>query len=98
VIRNETFRDGVCIEADVFDLHARTYTREELGVVVATRPMTDEEIRRYGPQPLDPTGAAATLNVVLGVWPIEHATNLTGYTADELRHEAEAWAVAGGDL
>ena len=46
--------------------------------------------------PLDPTGVIATLNVVLGSWPIEHAANAVGLTPADLVAEAEAWAAAQG--
>jgi hypothetical protein len=96
MIRNERFNtDGVCIAADVFDFNTRVYTREELGVVVATRPMTDEEIRQYGPQPLDPTGALATLLAVVGTLTVTDAANAVGLTPDDLVTEAQAWAAAG---
>lgn len=39
--------------------------------------------------------AGPTLNVVLGVWPLADAANAVGLTADDLVHEAEAWAAAG---
>lgn len=96
MIRNETFRDGICIYADCFDLTARVYQREEMGVVVATRPMTTDEWLTYGPQPLDPTGALATLLVVEGVLPIADAANAIGATPQQLIDEAEGWAAAGG--
>jgi hypothetical protein len=44
--------------------------------------------------PLDPTGVAATLNAVLGLWPLEDAANAVGLTPDDLVAEAEAWAMA----
>ena len=44
--------------------------------------------------PLDPTGVIATLNVVLGLWPIEDAANAVGLTPADLVAEAEAWAAA----
>ena len=44
--------------------------------------------------PLDPTGVIATLNVVLGLWPIEDAANAVGLVPADLVAEAEAWAVA----
>ena len=44
--------------------------------------------------PLDPTGVAATLNAVLGVWPLEDAANAVGLTPEDLVAEAEAWAIA----
>lgn len=53
MIRNEVWLNGVSTEADVYDLDATppTYTREENGVVVATRPMTADEITAYTPAP-----------------------------------------------
>lgn len=97
MIRNETYRDGVCIEADCYDLTTRIYTREEMGVVVGTRPMTTEEWLAYGPQPLDPLGALATLLVVEGVLPITDAANAVGATPQQLIDEAQGWAAAEGD-
>jgi hypothetical protein len=44
--------------------------------------------------PLDPTGVIATLNVVLGLWPIVDAANAVGLTPEDLITEAQAWAVA----
>lgn len=44
--------------------------------------------------PLDPTGVIATLNVVLGLWPIEDAANAVGLTPTDLVAEAQAWAAA----
>lgn len=52
LIRNETFNlSGVCIAADVIDLQAGTIAREENGVVVSTRALTDDERTRYTPAP-----------------------------------------------
>jgi hypothetical protein len=44
--------------------------------------------------PLDPPGVAATLNAVLGIWPLEDAANAVGLTPEDLVAEAEAWAMA----
>jgi hypothetical protein len=44
--------------------------------------------------PLDAAGVMATLNAVLGLWPVEDAANAVGLTPDDLVAEAEAWAVA----
>jgi hypothetical protein len=44
--------------------------------------------------PLDPAGVAATLNAVLGLWPLEDAANAVGLTPEDLVAEAEAWAMA----
>lgn len=95
MIRNERFQNGICIEADIYDLDAKWYQREEQGVIVFERAMTDDEIRQYGPQPLDTNGVIATLNAVLGVWPLQDAANAVGLTPQDLITEAESWAVAG---
>jgi hypothetical protein len=94
VIRNERYFDGVCVEADCYDLDTRTYTREEMGVVVVTRPMTDDEVRQFGPQPLDALGSLATLLAVESVLTVEDAANAVGLTPTDLVNEAEAWAAA----
>jgi hypothetical protein len=46
-------------------------------------------------QTLDSIGVIATLNAVLGVWPLADAANAVGLTEQDLINEAEAWAVAG---
>lgn len=95
MIRNETFTNGVCVEADIYDLDAHWYQREEAGVIVAERTMTAEEICQYGPQPLNETGVIATLNAVLGIWTLEDAANVAKVAPEDLIAEAQAWAVAG---
>jgi hypothetical protein len=52
------------------------------------------EHARTWKQPLDPAGVAATLNVVLGLWPLEDAANAVGLTPDDLIAEAQAWEAA----
>lgn len=47
MIRNEQYRDGVCVYAEVIDLDAGTLTVEESGVAVSSRPLTDEERQAY---------------------------------------------------
>jgi hypothetical protein len=91
MIRNETYANGVCIQADIYDLTARTYTREEMGIVVLTRPMTDAEWLTYGPQPLDETGALATLLVISGAVSLADAANAVNQPEQALIDEAEAW-------
>ena len=54
----------------------------------------EEHPDSVGAPPLDPTGVIATLNVVLGLWPIEDAANAVGLTPADLVAEAEAWAAA----
>ena len=44
--------------------------------------------------PLDAHGVAATLNAVLGMWPLDDAANAVGLAPEQLVAEAEAWAVA----
>lgn len=46
---DETWSDGVLVERDIWDLDTSTYTREENGVVVSTRPLTAEEITALTP-------------------------------------------------
>lgn len=94
MIRNEHFSNGVCIQADVIDLAAGTITREELGVVVSTRPLTLDERAVYGPAALDSVGALATLLAVRGVLSVTDAANAVGLPPDRLVSEAQAWAVA----
>ncbi len=49
MIRNETFRDGVCVEAEVIDLNAGTVTFEVDGKAVETRPLTPDEAAVFSP-------------------------------------------------
>jgi hypothetical protein len=44
-------------------------------------------------QPLDSTGALATLLVVQGLLEIDDAANAVGLTAESLTLEAQAWAI-----
>ena len=46
---------------------------------------------------LNTEGVIATLNVVLGLWPIEDAANAVGLMPADLIAEAEAWAAAQDD-
>lgn len=96
MISNQTFQNGICIEADIYDLENRWYQREEAGVIVSERAMTDDEVRRYGPQPLDATGALATLLAVLEIVPLEDAANAVRQTPEALVTEAQGWAAASG--
>jgi hypothetical protein len=96
-MRNETFRDGICIRAEIIDLDAGVYTLEVDGEIVESRSLTADEIRMYGPQPLDSLGAAMTLLAVTGTVTVQDAANAVGLTPDDLTHEAQAWAAAGGE-
>jgi hypothetical protein len=97
-MRNETFQNGICIRAEIIDLDAGTYTLEVEGQVVeGPRPLTTQERRQYAKPPLDPTGALATLLAVTGTLTVEDAANAVGLTPDDLTHEAQAWAAAGGE-
>lgn len=60
MIRNEEYRDGVCVAAEVIDLDAGTYTLEEFGTVTLTRALTADEIAAYTP-PAPVADPAATL-------------------------------------
>jgi len=95
MIRNETFRDGICIQAEVIDLEAGTYAFEKDGVTVeGPRPLTVDEVRRYGPQPLDAVGALATLLAVQQVVSVQDAANAVGLSEQDLVNEALAWGAA----
>ena len=93
MIRNETFQNGICFYADIYDLDTRWYQREEAGVIVAERAMTLDEIRMVSPKPLDATGALATLLAVESVLTVDDAANAVGLTPQDLITEAEAWSV-----
>jgi hypothetical protein len=94
MIRNETFQNGICLFADIYDLDAGTFQHEVEGVIVeGPRPLTLDEIRQYGPQPLDATGSLATLLAVESVLTVEDAANAVGLTPQDLINEAEAWSV-----
>jgi hypothetical protein len=94
MIRNESFANGICIRAEIIDLDAGTYMLEEHGQTVLARSLTAEERATYGPQPLDPTGALATLLAVLEVATVQDAANAVGLTPDDLIAEAQAWEAA----
>ena len=93
MISNQTFQNGVCIEADIYDLDRDLYQHEVDGVIVESRPLTIDERLKYGPQPLDATGALATLLAVEQVLTVGDAANAVGLTPQDLITEAEAWAV-----
>jgi hypothetical protein len=95
MIRNEIFQNGVCIQAEIIDLDASTFAFEKDGVIVeGPRPLTLDEIRMYGPQPLDATGSLATLLAVESVLTVEDAANAVGLTEQDLINEALAWGAA----
>jgi hypothetical protein len=99
MIQNRTFMpDGTLKERTIIDLDAGTFTREESGEVVESRPLTLEERQMYGPQPLDSTGALATLLAVTGTVSVEDAANSVGLTPEDLINEALAWSAAQGDV
>ena len=62
--------------------------------VDATGAITSQEAFEIPQQPLDSTGAFATLLVVKGVIGIDDASNALRLTPEDLTLEAEAWAVA----
>ena len=47
--------------------------------------------------PLDTIGALATLLAVLEIVPVTDAANAIGLTENQLKLEAQAWAIAGGE-
>lgn len=95
MIRNEKFLNGIVFEADIYDLENRWYQCEKNGVIVLEREMTLDEIRLVGPKPLDTNGVIATMNAVLGLWPLQDAANAVGLNPEDLIIEAQSWAVAG---
>lgn len=92
--RNETFLNGICIYAEIIDLDAGTFQREEHGVIVESRTLTTEERIKYGPQPLDATGALATLLAVEQVVSVQDAANAVRLSEQDLVNEALAWGAA----
>ena len=64
---------------------------------VEIKPISDDQLAalRYQPpavaQPLDAAGVAATLNVVLGLWPLADAANAVNQPEQALIDEAQAW-------
>jgi hypothetical protein len=96
-VRNETFQNGVCVYAETIDLTAGTVTTDDHGEVVSVRPLTDDERRQYGPQPLDHVGALATLLAVVDTLDVDDAANAVGLTAEDLVAEAQAWAMGQAD-
>jgi len=95
MISNQTFLNGICIEAEIIDLDAGTFQREVDNVIVESRPLTIDERLKYGPQPLDATGALATLLAVEQVLSVQDAANAVGLSEQDLVNEALAWGAAG---
>ena len=92
----DILRDGETqqtISKRTINLEANTFVLEEYGVIVESRPLTTQERQMYGPQPLDTTGALATLLAVESVLTVEDAANAVGLTPQDLITEAEAWSV-----
>lgn len=48
--------------------------------------------------PLDPSQVAVVLLVCKGILTLDEGVNVTGLPAEHLINEAEAWAVAGGNV
>jgi hypothetical protein len=89
--RNATTGDfGV----ETINLDAGTFQYEINGVIVESRLLTIEERIQYGPQPLDATGALATLLAVESVLTVQDAANAVGLTSQDLVNEALAWGAA----
>ena len=51
IFRNETWKSGVLVRAEIFDFDAGTVTVEEDGQVVSTRPTTVEDEAQFAPLP-----------------------------------------------
>jgi len=56
--------------------------------------LTHDEWTDVPYSPLTGHQITATLNAVLGVWPLSDAANAAGVSADHLIAEAQAWAAA----
>jgi hypothetical protein len=56
--------------------------------------LISEEVIPYVHTPLGPNGVFATLNAVLGLWPLQDAANSVGLLPENLIDEAESWAAA----
>lgn len=95
MIRNEDFKDGVCVRAEVIDMENFTFSIEEYGQITMVRALTNEEILKYGPQPLNTLGALATLLAVQEVVTVNDAANAVGLSPQDLINEANAWKIAG---
>lgn len=71
-------------------------------VAVEGSPVTEAELAAAlaahvpGHVPLGHAGVAATLNAVLGVWPLADAARAVHLPEQSLIDEANAWAAAGG--
>ena len=63
------------------------------GTITSTETLTGLPVEPLYP-PLDPTGALATLLVVLELVPLGDAANAIGEEPDHIVAEAEAWSLA----
>lgn len=48
--------------------------------------------------PLDPAQVSVVLLVCKGILTLDEGVNVTGLPADHLINEAQAWAIAGGNV
>jgi len=88
--------DGRVVRLEKVDPVAKTFELWVEGVLVeGPRPLTVDEWKQWGPEPLDKQGVLATLLAVSGVLSVEDAANAVGLSPEDLVAEAEAWAVAG---
>jgi hypothetical protein len=88
--------DGRVVRLEQVDPTTKMFELWVEGVLVeGPRPLTVDEWKEWGPEPLDKQGVLATLLAVSGVVPVEDAANAVGLTPDDLVAEAQAWAVAG---
>ena len=90
----ETWFEGVLVErtVDHNDGTATRTTYDADGAVTSTETITGLPI--VPPfEPLDATGALATLLVVDGVVALQDAANAIGEEPEHLVHEAQAWGV-----
>lgn len=99
ILRNEVFANGVCVSADIYDLATNTYSREESGTIVATRPMTAEEIAAYTPAPPVPTAEEriAAAGVALASAADILKQPVTGSTTSALRTSVDNLLTLAGE-
>lgn len=84
----------------VIDCSTNAVTLEPLSeeeVAQLEADVEDAEERASRGLPLHDAGVTATLNAVLGVWPLADAANAVNLPEQALIDEATAWLVAAGE-
>lgn len=84
MIRNEVFRNGALIAAEVIDLDGGTISFEEDGVITSTRPLGDNERAAYAPAPASDSEKLAAARDALSVLDVIEAPVTAADLADVL--------------